>query len=257
LDRALPQLHVEGDPAQLESVGTKRTEEPADRKPATGPLALIVGVLVAWILGTALVSTPGAAPGVALALAAASGGALAHLPRATRGGGGTLSARLVLLVAGAVFSAAVFSLIGGLTPATRGNVAMQAAVAILVAVLVAAATPLRRGAIPLLLGSVTMVSALSGSAGAGVPDVILTVLMAAGATRLAAAVARGFGSVASRRGSPESVTPRSLGSGDPECVATEAADRALVASGTPAPISSASSAASSSPGDTPGGGGLP
>ena len=121
----------------------------------------------------------------ALALAAASGGALAHLPRATRGGGGTLLARLVLLVAGAVLSAAVFSLIGGLTPATRSNVAMQAAVAILVAVLDAAATPLRPGAIPLLLGSVTMVSALSASAGAGVADVILTVLMAAGATRLA------------------------------------------------------------------------
>ena len=260
LDRALPQLHVEGDPAQLESVGTQRTEEPADRRPATGPLALIVGVLVAWILGTALVSTPGAAPGVALALAAASGGALAHLPRATRGGGGTLLARLVLLVAGAVLSAAVFSLIGGLTPATRSNVAMQAAVAILVAVLVAAATPLRRGAIPLLLGSVTMVSALSASAGAGVADVILTTLMAAGATRLAAAVGRGFGHVAGRRGSPETVTPRSLGSGDPDGADTadaEDADRALVASGTPAPISSASSAASSRPGDTPGGGGLP
>ena len=58
LDRALPQLHIEGDPAQLESVGTVRTPQPSDQRPATGALALIGGVLVAWVLGTAMVSPP-------------------------------------------------------------------------------------------------------------------------------------------------------------------------------------------------------
>ncbi len=63
LDRALPQLHIEGDPAQLESVGTVRTPQPSDQRPATGALALIIGVLVAWVLGTAMVSTPAGGPG--------------------------------------------------------------------------------------------------------------------------------------------------------------------------------------------------
>ena len=56
-------------------------------------------------------------------------------------------------------SAAAFSLVGGLTPATRSNTAVQAAVALLVPALLTAVTPLRRGAIPLLLGSIVAVSA--------------------------------------------------------------------------------------------------
>ena len=145
LDRALPQLYIEGDPAQLESVGTVRTPQPSDQRPATGALALIVGVLVAWVLGTAMIARPAAAPGAALALAAAGGGALAYLPRATRGSGGTLLVRLVLLLSGAAISAAAFSLVGGLTPATRANTAVQAAVAILVPALLPAADPGRTG----------------------------------------------------------------------------------------------------------------
>ncbi|HSO03900.1 MAG TPA: MMPL family transporter, partial [Candidatus Limnocylindrales bacterium] len=192
LDRALPQLHIEGDPAQLESVGTLRTPLPSDQRPATGALALIGGVLVAWVLGTAMTSQPAAAPGAALALAAAGGGALAHLPRATRGSGGTLLVRLVLLLAGAGVSAAMFSLVGGLTPATRSNTAVQAAVAILVPALLTALTPLRRGAIPVMLGSVVTVSALSASA-ASVTDVLATALVAAAVTRALGALGRALG----------------------------------------------------------------
>ncbi|HYN55562.1 MAG TPA: MMPL family transporter, partial [Motilibacterales bacterium] len=192
LDRAMPQLHVEGDPAQLESVGTVRAPEPSDTRPATGALALIVGVLVAWVLGTAMIARPASAPGVALALAAAGGAALAYLPRATRGGGGNLPMRLVLLLAGAAMSAAVFSLVGGLTPATRSNTALQAAVAVLVPALLTALTALRRGAIPVLLGSVVAVSALS-SAASSVTDVILTALIGAAVTRLLGALGRVMG----------------------------------------------------------------
>ena len=192
LDRALPQLHVEGDPAQLDSVGTVRAPEPSDQRPATGALALIAGALLAWVLGTAMVVAPATTPGFALALAAAGGAALAYLPRATRGAGGTLLVRLVLLLAGAALSAATFSLIGGVTPATRSNIAVQAAVAILVPALLTALTPLRRGAIPLLLGSVVAVSALSAGA-SSVPDVIVTAFMAAAVTRLLGALGRALG----------------------------------------------------------------
>ena len=192
LDRALPELHIEGDPAQLESVGTLRAPQESDQRPATGALALIAGVLVAWVLGTAMTSQPVAAPGAALALAAAGGGALAYLPRATRGSGGTLPVRLILLLAGAGISAAMFSLVGGLTPATRSNTAVQAAVAILVPALLTALTPLRRAAIPVMLGSVVAVSALSGSA-SSLPDVLLTALAAAAVTRALGALGRSVG----------------------------------------------------------------
>ncbi len=193
LDRALPQLHVEGDPAQLDSVGTVRAPQPADQRTGTGAVALFVGVLVAWIVGTALIERPAVAPGVALAVAAAGGAAMAYLPRATRGGGGTLGVRLLLLLTGAAMSAAAFSLVGGLTPATRSNTAVQAAVALLVPALLAAVTPLRRGAIPLLLGSIVAVSAMSFGGAAAVPDVILTALLAAVVTRLAGAFGRLLG----------------------------------------------------------------
>jgi RND superfamily putative drug exporter len=193
LDRALPQLHVEGDPAQLDSVGTVRAPQPADQRTGTGAVALFVGVLVAWIVGTALIEQPAVAPGVALALASAGGAAMAYLPRATRGGGGTLGVRLLLLLGGAAMSVAAFSLVGGLTPATRSNTAVQAAVALLVPALLTAVTPLRRGSIPLLLGSIVAVSAMSFGGAAAVPDVILTALLAAVVTRLAGAFGRLLG----------------------------------------------------------------
>ena len=197
LDRALPQLHVEGDPAQLDSVGRVRAPQPADQRTGTGAVALFVGVLVAWIVGTALIERPAVAPGVALALASAGGAAMAYLPRATRGGGGTLGVRLLLLLAGAAMSAAAFSLVGGLTPATRSNTAVQVAVALLVPALLTAVTSLRRGAIPLLLGSIVAVSAMSFGGAAAVPDVILTALLAAVVTRLAGALGRLLGRSAS------------------------------------------------------------
>jgi putative drug exporter of the RND superfamily len=248
LDRALPQLHIEGDPAQLESVGTVRAPQPSDQRPATGALALIVGVLVAWVLGTAMVTRPAAAPGAALALAAAGGGALAYLPRATRGAGGTLLMRLVLLLAGAAISAATFSLVGGLTPATRSNMAVQAAVAILVPALLTALTPLRRGAIPVLLGSIVAVSALSGAA-SSVPDAILTALIAAAATRAIGALGRALGggrgagtrgeeAAGMASGSASEPLPKSPGGPRPEPLAGDAPDPSLaptapVGSGTP------------------------
>ena len=197
LDRALPQLHVEGDPAHLDSVGTARAPQPADQRTGTGAVALFIGVLVAWIVGTALIERPAVAPGVALALASAGGAAMAYLPRATRGGGGTLGVRLLLLLTGAAMSAAAFSLVGGLTPATRSNTAVQVAVALLVPALLTAVTSLRRGAIPLLLGSIVAVSAMSFGGAAAVPDVILTALLAAVVTRLAGALGRLLGRSAS------------------------------------------------------------
>ncbi len=193
LDRALPHLHVEGDPAQLATVGVPRIPTPGDHRPATGRLALILGVLVAWVLGSSLVGQPSGAAGAAIALSAVGGAALAFLPRSIRGGGGPLGVRLVLLVAGALVSMASYSLVGGLTPATSSNTALQAGLAILVPALLVTVSPLRSGALPLMLGSLVTVGALTGASGAGVADVILTALLAALVTWLAGALGRALG----------------------------------------------------------------
>jgi hypothetical protein len=94
------------------------------------------------------------------------------------------------MLTGALMSWAAFSLVGGLTPATRGSVGAQAAVAILLPLLLSTATPLRRGRLPILLGSIVTVATLSSTSAALIPDVLLAAVVAAVGTRLAGAVGR-------------------------------------------------------------------
>jgi RND superfamily putative drug exporter len=190
LDRALPHLHVEGDPAQLETVGGPRPVQPADARPGAGPLALVGGALAGWVVG-ALVATAGAPTiGAAIALAAASGAALAYLPRSTRGADGLLWVRLVMMAAGAIGSAALYLLVGGLTPATEQNALLQSGVALLVPLALVALTPLRRFSIPLGMGILAMVAAMAAGDGLTLDVVALPALTAALVTRLAGLIGR-------------------------------------------------------------------
>jgi RND superfamily putative drug exporter len=190
LDRALPHLHVEGDPAQLETVGTRRPELASDSHPAAGPLALIGGALLGWISGAAVAGAQSPGVGATIALAAAGGAALAQLPRATRGASGGLVVRLVLLLAGSMVSLAVFMLVSGLTPATRPHPMLQTGAALLAPLALAALTPLRRFAIPLALGGLTTTAVLSAGPGSSLALVAVPVLVAALATRLGGALGR-------------------------------------------------------------------
>jgi RND superfamily putative drug exporter len=193
LDRALPQLHVEGDPAQLETVGIRQPTQPGDSLPAAGPLALIGGALAGWLAGAVVATTTSPTIGAAIALAAAAGATLAYLPRATRGASGPLAVRLLMMLAGALISAAMYLLVGGLTPATRENPLLQAGVALLLPLTLAALTPLRRFAIPIALGTFAMTSAMAAGGGLTLDVVAVPALVAAAVTRLAAVTGRAIG----------------------------------------------------------------
>ncbi len=190
LDRALPHLNVEGDPAQLETVGAPRAVQPADARPGAGPLALVGGALAGWVAGAAAATTGSPTTGAAIALAAASGAALAHLPRSTRGADGLLWVRLVMMLAGAIGSAALYLLVGGLTPATDQDALLQSGVALLVPLAVVALTPLRRFAIPLGMGILAMVAAMAAGGGPALEVVAVPALTAAVVTRLAGQIGR-------------------------------------------------------------------
>jgi RND superfamily putative drug exporter len=193
LDRALPHLHVEGDPAQLETVGVRRPTEPADAAPAAGPLALIGGALAGWLAGAVVATTTSPTIGAAIALAAAAGATLAYLPRATRGCTGPLAVRLLMMLAGALTSAAMYLLVGGLTPATRDNPLLQTGAALLLPLALAALTPLRRFSIPIALGTFAMTSAMAAGGGLTVDVVAVPALVAAVVTRLAGGLGRAIG----------------------------------------------------------------
>jgi RND superfamily putative drug exporter len=213
LDRALPHLHVEGDPAQLATVGTGRVAQPGDSRPAVGATGFVVGALAGWLAGVIVTDTTAvgiSAPtmGAAIAVAAGSGAALAALPRATRGADSGLAVRLLVMLAAALGSAAVAMLLRGLTPATASTPVLQSAVALLVPVALAGWRPLRRHALPIALGSVAMTTALA----AAIPSVLPTgpaLPLGSGVVpaRAAAVTARAAAAVGRRVGRAEPVGP--------------------------------------------------
>jgi len=193
LDRLLPQLHVEGDPAQLASVTGPRVPLPGEDRPGAGPLAIVAGALAGWVAGVLVAASASPAIGAGIALAAAAGAALAALPRSTRGAQGPLWLRLAMLLVGALASAALYLLVGGLTPATQRNPLLQSGVALLVPLALAALTPLRRFAVPLSLGAVAMVSAMAAGGGLTFDVVVVPVTVAALVAGVAGAVGRARG----------------------------------------------------------------
>jgi hypothetical protein len=190
LDRALPHLHVEGDPAQLESVGAPRRPQRADARPGAGPVAAVLGAGAGWVAGALAVTSATPTVGAAIALAAASGAALAYLPRATRGADGLLWVRLVMMLAGALGAGALYLLVGGLTPATDHNPLLQSGVALLVPLAVATLTPLRRFAIPICMGTLATVAAMAAGGGLALDVVAVPTLVAALTSRVATLVGR-------------------------------------------------------------------
>ncbi|HEX6887957.1 MAG TPA: MMPL family transporter [Candidatus Nanopelagicales bacterium] len=207
LDRALPKLHVEGDPAQLASVGLPREQRPSDAEPGAGPLALIAGTLLGWLAGVGLAVSGSPASGVAIALAAAAGGTLAALPWASRGARAGLAVRLVAFLLGALASVAVFLLVSGLTPATADDALLQTSLALLVPLAVAALTPLRRLALAIGLGAAAMVAVLVAGGGPQLDVVVVPALVAALAARLLTASARLVGGALQRREGGAPVRP--------------------------------------------------
>ena len=193
LDRALPQLEIEGDPAALTTVHAPRVERPEDALPGAGRPSLVAGLVAGWLTGAVTVRPATPMAGAAVAVATLAGAGLAYLPRRTPGSGGALATRLVLLVLGALTSWGVFALVGGLTPGTRGQVPAQVGAAILVPVVVVAVSPVRRFGLPVLLGVLTMTLALGAVLIEPFLVVLVAALTSAFVTRLGAALGRALG----------------------------------------------------------------
>lgn len=190
LDRALPQLHIEGDPAQLETIGVGRAPRPEDDLPGAGRLATLMGALIGWVAAVATTTLGGPIVGAAAAVAAVSGAALARLPRSTRGGGGPLTVRLILVLVGALATYAVFGLVGGLTPATSSNPALQTGLAILLPAAVIGLTGLRRFALPLGAGVLAMALALESASPRPLETALIGTVVAALVARIGTGVRR-------------------------------------------------------------------
>ena len=190
LDRALPELAIEGDPATLVTVGTPRPERPQDALPSAGRPSLVAGMAVGWLVGAVLATPPTPMAAAAVAVAAVGGAALAYLPRATPGGGGALATRLVALTLGALTTWALFALVGGLTPGTRGHTPLQVGAAILVPVAVVATSPARRFVLPVVVGVLAMALALGALLATPLVVVLASAVAGAFVTRLGAALGR-------------------------------------------------------------------
>lgn len=181
LDRALPHLQIEGDPQSLATIH----EPPKDRTPktvaeATKPtlpiLAVLFGVIVAWIIGSRIVPDDGSVPYLAVAIVISSvvGGIVVWLPSGMPGAGSRPGARIIALLCGGLAVAIVYALIRGLIPYTKQDPGTMAAWAVLIVAVVTVLTRLRRYALPLLLGAIVMAVTIAVS---GVGDTGLGTLM--------------------------------------------------------------------------------
>jgi RND superfamily putative drug exporter len=196
LDRLLPHVHVEGDPAALHSVHL-RPDEPRvrDDRPGVRPAAVLVGSAIAWFVAVRL---PGfdADVGyleVAVAVSAVLGALLAWLPRRLPAAGLPAVARLLALVAGAVVTALVYTVALSLVPRVDAPVGQLAGLALLCCVAVALVPGPRRFAVPVLAGAVAMavtvgVAGAAVDPGAAVLVAVLPAALALGLTRFADAV---------------------------------------------------------------------
>lgn len=189
LDRMIPQLHVEGDPAALESIHRPppvRDVDPA--RPAVGLLPLLAGAVSGWLIGAG--AAPGA-PALAVAVAALLGALVAWLPRGLPGAGWSLVGRLAVLLLGLVAAATAAAVAAALIAPVDRRPGALALAAMLPALLLLLVPLLRRFGLPLLAGALSLAVAIQSqweSAGFSLLALTLTAIVpavAAGGVALA------------------------------------------------------------------------
>lgn len=159
LDRLLPQLNVEGDPASLQSIHRPPAEPgPEASRASVGLPALVVAVPLAWFVGTRLQlsSVPPEALGIATAVSAAAGALSAWFPRALSGAGRTVAARLPVLLVGVLTTALAFAVLRSLVAPVDVVAGQLAGLAMIVCAAVAALPGVRRYGLVLLLGGAAL-----------------------------------------------------------------------------------------------------
>ncbi len=233
LDRLLPRVNVEGDPASLKSIHRPPTPPVGDPwRPGVGALPAAVGVGMAWFVGSRLLAAdgPDALPEVAVAVAAVAGGVAAWLPAALSGTGRSRAARLLALLGGIVVAALVVAVARGLVPPVDLQVGLLVGVALLGCAVVAALPLVRRHAAGLLLGGISMAVAAGAAGPTGDPGALLVGVAATAAGAFVVAVV--LGSLArpgpdrprapAPQGDTADVPPQPVEVGLPDAVTSEA-----------------------------------
>ncbi|MDQ1250249.1 MAG: family transporter, partial [Actinomycetota bacterium] len=219
LDRLLPQMHVEGDPAALDAVAimAESTEPRGRRSPRAPALWAAVGVMAACA-SAFVIAGPEAALLPAAALSAVCGGLIAVLPLKRREVDWGALPRALSFVAGAALMAFVAGIVSAAGAPDRTNGWLLAwSVAITgVLILVAGARsiwiPAAFGGIALVVARMAVVpdavAALSGQ-GVGVSQILSAALLPGLLALLVATVGRTFSADRRRghRGSPTSAAP--------------------------------------------------
>ncbi|MDZ7578903.1 MAG: MMPL family transporter, partial [Candidatus Nanopelagicales bacterium] len=189
LNRTVPHLHVEGDPSELESIHRPPDEPPpettdATARPSTPLLPILIGVFVAWFVGSRMRQPADSAPfqDVAIAVAALGGGLAVWLPRSLAGSGRLPGVRILVMLCGAVCVGIGYGILGIVIAPVAQVPGRMAAWALLGTALLATLPKLRSYGLPLMVGAIIMTvtfasSAAESSGSAG--DLVLSAMVPA------------------------------------------------------------------------------
>jgi RND superfamily putative drug exporter len=178
LDRLLPDVHIEGDPAAFE-LDRPRVADESGRPLARTSARRAWGAIAGVALGAAAVGLlVGRVAAVPVVVSAVLGAAVALLPAAATGGRRGLGRRVLGFAGGALLAFGAAGVVAAVVPpaSTLTNVATVAAV-VLVALLAVLALP-RWVAVPAVLGAVAVAVALLAMAGAGAVVLLVSVVPA-------------------------------------------------------------------------------
>jgi RND superfamily putative drug exporter len=166
LDRALPHLHVEGDPAALQSIHRPAPGPPVEPgRPVVGAFAAAAGAAAG--AGVGLLVDPRAGAGVVVAATVA--GIVAWLPPGVPGAGTRLVPRAVALLGGVVAAAVAVATVNGLVPMVSRSMAGALLAMLLLGTVALLAPPVRRNALP-WFGGILAVATAAAVGGYPSPD---------------------------------------------------------------------------------------
>jgi len=156
LDRLLPHLNVEGDPAAMEALASRAPTIRVETS-HSGAARVAIGAVVGTIAGfVPLWLIDDRRSAVAIAVSAVMGAALVALPASTTSGRSSVGRRLFGFIAGAIVSLLVASVVTSLVIPANSSETLSAAVSILVVALLILPLVGRSLALPVLLGSVVV-----------------------------------------------------------------------------------------------------
>ena|GEM_PF-128252 len=221
LDRLLPQVHVEGDPAALDEASlSSHPPNSASRplvlyKPAHA-IGAALGVLLGWLLVTRMPIVP-AGSGTAVAFTAVLGGIAVLLPSELGGRNHSRGSRGFGYILGAVIGVGVIGILNMVIPPVQASNGVTTALAIIFVSLIVVIAIGRAMALPLLLGSVAIAicAALLADSAPGAGTLLAVVILPALVAIVVAAIVIGiFGKNSEPGNSDSDAGTVSSGAGD-------------------------------------------